>query len=252
MRRERLVELLAGRWRALPVLIALVGIWIFFSLQSDVFLSSHNLSNLSMQIVVTGVIGLALVLVLLVGEIDLSVVYLSVVCAAIAATLSVYAGWPFALALAGGIGAGAIWGLGQGFVTTFFRVPSFIVTLGGSLMLTAALLEILPPDGQILLGRDPIGSIANAFLPSWLSYLGLAAALVVVGWLKLQTYRQRRRRGLPSSFAGSVLAPVAAIGVAGAVLVVMFDGYRGVPVAVAVLLILLAAVRVRDDANQVR
>ena len=239
MRRDRLVELLAGRWRTLPVLIALVAIWVFFSSQSDVFLSSHNLSNLSLQIVVTGVIALALVLVLLVGEIDLSVVYLSVVCAAIAATLSEYVRLPLALALAGGVGVGAIWGLGQGFVTTYFRVPSFIVTLGASLILTAALLEVLPADGQILLARNPIASIANAFLPSWLSYVGLAATLVIVGLLKLHTYQHRRRQGLAPTLAGSVVAPVAMVGIAGAALVVVFDGYRGVPVAVTVLLILL-------------
>ena len=181
-RRGQLLELLAGRWRVVPVLIALVGIWIFFSVQSDVFLSSRNLSNLALQIVVMSVIGLALVLVLLVGEIDLSVAYLSAVCAAIAATLSVRLGWPFALALAGGVGAGALWGLGQGLVTTRFRVPSFIVTLGASLILTGVLQKLLPSDTyEIGLVNDPIALIANAFLPSWLSFVGVAAAVVVVG-----------------------------------------------------------------------
>jgi D-xylose transport system permease protein len=239
-RRGQLLELLAGPWRVVPVLIALVGIWIFFSLQSSVFLSSRNLSNLALQIVVMSVIGLALVLVLLVGEIDLSVAYLSAVCAAVAATLSVRLGWPFALALAGGVGAGALWGLGQGLVTTRFRVPSFIVTLGASLILTGVLQKLLPSDTyEIGLVNDPIALIANAFLPSGLSFAGVAAAVVVVGLLKLQTHRQRRQYGFKSSLIGTVLAPAAAVAVAGAVLVTVFDGYRGVPVAVAVLLILL-------------
>ena len=204
----------------MPVLIALVGIWIFFSVQSNVFLSSRNLSNLALQIVVMSVIGLALVLVLLVGEIDLSVAYLSAVCAAVAATLSVRLGWPFALALAGGMGAGALWGLGQGLVTTRFRVPSFIVTLGASLILTGILQKLLPSDTyEIGLVNDPIALIANAFLPSWLSFAGVAAAVVVVGMLKLQTYRQRRQHGFKSSLIGTVLAPVAAVAIAGAVLV---------------------------------
>ena len=235
-----LLELLAGPWRLVPVLIALVGIWIFFSVQSSVFLSSRNLSHLALQIVVMSVIGLALVLVLLVGEIDLSVAYLSAVCAAVAATLSVRLGWPFALALAGGVGAGALWGLGQGLVTTRFRVPSFIVTLGASLILTGILQKLLPSDTyEIGLVNDPIALIANAFLPSWLSFAGVAAAVVLVGILKLQTYRQRRQHGFKSSLIGTVLAPVAAVAIAGAVLVTVFDGYRGVPVAVAVLLVLL-------------
>ena len=235
----RMLEMLAGRWRALPVLIALAGIWIAFASLSDVFLSSHNLSNLSLQIVVTSVISLSLVLVLLVGEIDLSVAYLSAVCAAIAAQLSVNFGWPFLFALAGGVLAGAAWGLAQGFITTRFRVPSFIVTLGGSLMLTAALLKILPGEGQILLVRDPIGAIANSYLPDWLSYLGVAVAVLCVGLLRLQSHTQSRREGAASSIARMVLVPSCVLGVAGAVIVALLGGYRGVPVAIAMLLVLL-------------
>ena len=237
-----LLEFLAGRWRTVPVLIALALIWAVFATQSDVFLSSRNLSTLALQIVVTSVIGLSLVLVLIAGEIDLSVAYLSAVCAAVAATLSVNAGWPFALALSGGVGTGALWGFVQGFVTTRFAIPSFIVTLGGSLILTGALQKILPSDTyEIGLVKDPIASIANTFLPGWASYVGVAIAAALVAALRLETYFSRRGHGFSPSLAVSVVVPVGVAAIGGAAVVSVFEGYRGVPVAVALLAVLLCS-----------
>src|SRR5436309_16109587 len=66
-------ELLGSDLRALPVVIGLVALWIFFAFQSDVFLTSQNLSNLLLQSTVVGVMALGLMFVLLVKEIDLSV-----------------------------------------------------------------------------------------------------------------------------------------------------------------------------------
>src|SRR6218665_192782 len=73
VKRRSFGELLATDLRALPVVVGLVALWIFFALQSDVFLSPRNLSNLMLQSVVVGIMSLGLLFVLLVKEIDLSV-----------------------------------------------------------------------------------------------------------------------------------------------------------------------------------
>src|SRR6218665_694884 len=73
VKRRSFSELLATDLRALPVVVGLVALWIFFAPQSDVFLSPRNLSNLMLQSAVVGIMSLGLLFVLLVKEIDLSV-----------------------------------------------------------------------------------------------------------------------------------------------------------------------------------
>ena len=77
--------------RSLTVGITLVAVWVFFWVRdpNDVFLSARNLSNLTLQITVTGLLALGLVFVLLIGEIDLSVAALSGVSAAVPAATAI-------------------------------------------------------------------------------------------------------------------------------------------------------------------
>ena len=72
-KRRSFGELLSSDLRALPIVIGLVALWIFFASQSDVFLTPRNLSNLLVQSTVVGIMALGLMFVLLVKEIDLSV-----------------------------------------------------------------------------------------------------------------------------------------------------------------------------------
>src|SRR5260370_40744808 len=66
-------ELLATDLRALPIVVGLIVLWAFFALQSNVFLTPLNLSNLLVQSTVTGIMALGILFVLLVKEIDLSI-----------------------------------------------------------------------------------------------------------------------------------------------------------------------------------
>ena len=79
---------------SLPILLGLVVIAIIFQLTNSKFLSPVNLTNLMVQLSAVGTISVGIVLVLLIGEIDLSVGAVSGFTAAIMAVLSVKAGWP--------------------------------------------------------------------------------------------------------------------------------------------------------------
>ena len=79
----------AGELGSMPVVIGLIVIWIVFQLLDSAFLSSENLSNLATQMAATGTIALGIVLVLLLGEIDLSVGSVAGVTSAILAVLNV-------------------------------------------------------------------------------------------------------------------------------------------------------------------
>src|SRR5215211_7133665 len=132
-RADLLRRFLQGDLGELRVIVALALIWFIFQVQEDRFLSATNLTNLALQITAVGLISVGVVLVLLLGEIDLSVGAVSGLCAAIFAVLSVKHGWGTFPALLIAIGAGTAIGIFQGFISTRFGIPTFVVTLAGLL-----------------------------------------------------------------------------------------------------------------------
>ncbi len=101
-----LTRLRGGDLGPLPVVIGLIVIWAVFQAQNDAFLSSRNLVNLTLQCAATGTIALGIVLVLMLGEIDLSVGSVSGLAAAILAVGAVSQGWLAAAGAAGALAAG--------------------------------------------------------------------------------------------------------------------------------------------------
>ena len=82
-------ELLSSDLRALPVVVSLVALWIFFAVESPIFLTARNISNLLLQSTVTGIMAIGIMFVLLVREIDLSVAAINGVTAVLMAKLVV-------------------------------------------------------------------------------------------------------------------------------------------------------------------
>lgn len=241
MTRHDILAAFATRWRMLPVLFALMLIWGYFAWANPLFISPRNLSNLSLQIVVTSIVALGLMFVLVIGEIDLSVAASGAVSAAISAGLAVNSGVDIGFAVALGLGTGAMIGAIQGAVVTWFRAPAFIVTLGMSLILQGILLDLLPEGTNLIsLVGTPLGKIATLYLPkAWgFGLLGIMVALYFL--LALQSWRAQRSNGLNSPFARQVLLPAAGILLVGVAAVSVFNAYRGVPALVAFLLVLLA------------
>jgi len=109
-KRRSFGELLSSDFRALPIVIGLVALWIFFSIESDVSLTARNLSNLLVQSTVVGIMALGLMFVLLVKEIDLSIAAINGVTSVLMAKLIVEFGvspWvavPVAILIGAGIG----------------------------------------------------------------------------------------------------------------------------------------------------
>ena len=111
VKRRSFSELLSSDFRALPIVIGLVALWIFFASQSDVFLTARNLSNLLVQSTVVGIMALGLMFVLLVKEIDLSIAAINGVTSVFMAKLIVEYGFspwiavPIAILIGAGIGS---------------------------------------------------------------------------------------------------------------------------------------------------
>jgi D-xylose transport system permease protein len=187
-----------GELGSLPVIIGIAAIWLIFWIANPNFLTPGNLTNLVLQLAATGTISLGVVLVLLLGEIDLSVGAVSGVTAAVMAVLSVHHGVPGWLAILIGLVAGAAIGAFQGFWVTRFRIPAFVVTLAGLLAWTGALLAVLGDTGTVNITDPTITGLANTFfipLAAWLLALLVAAAYAAA---KLLERRRRVAAGLPT------------------------------------------------------
>jgi D-xylose transport system permease protein len=241
-RRRATMEMIAGRYRIVPVLIMLTLIWGFFATQNSDFVGNRNLTNLLVQIVVTATIALGIVFVLLMAEIDLSVAANSGACATLAAILVVNHGWPSGAGIAAGIATGAAIGLIQGAVVTKFGVPSFVVTLGSQLVLLGAILQLLPGGtGQVSLFGTGIADISGTYLSSTLGWCVAIGAVVVFALLQIGTARDARSRGLGAGVLRAVAGPVLAVAIATFAVVSMLNSYLGVPLPVVILFALLAA-----------
>jgi D-xylose transport system permease protein len=239
--RQRLLDALGGRWRFVPVLIILVAIWVFFSLLSPNFLSPRNLTNLSIQIVVTTIIGLGLLFVLLIGELDLAIVVTSAIAATVAGALTTQFEAPLLVAIAGAIASGLIIGLIQGSIVNFFRAPAFIVTLGFSIALQGVLLAVLPSSGTISLVATQIAAISTIYLSTAQGWVAGAIGVATYGFFRYRSLSSRRRHGLSASMLPTVAVPTVIVAVAAAAIVGTMNAYRGVPLAIALLLLLMCA-----------
>jgi D-xylose transport system permease protein len=231
-------ELLATDLRALPIVVGLIALWAFFALESNVFLTPLNLSNLLVQSTVTGIMALGILFVLLVKEIDLSIAAINGITAVLMAKLIVEFGFPPWLAVCIAIVVGAAIGSLSARWVTFVGVPSFVVTLGLGLALNGLQLILLPKTARYGLMGTGIESIAQTKLEglwAWVAYcIGLAGFALLV----LSNASRRRRHGLDVHVA-SVALPLIGGAVLGAVVVAILNAHQGIPLVVLIFAILL-------------
>ncbi|WES64872.1 hypothetical protein P0L94_02090 [Microbacter sp. GSS18] len=204
-----------GDLGSLPVVVGLALIWTVFQTLNPVFLSSTNLVNLTMQCAAIGTIALGVVLVLLVGEIDLSVGSVSGLAAAVLAVSFVQLGWNPVLALLAAIGSGAVAGACYGWLYTRFGVPSFVITLAGLLGFLGVQLWVLGDTGSINLPFDSwlVRFAQQMFLPAWASYAIAAATVAAYAWTRTAHARRRAAANLVSRGYGEIALRTGALAV---------------------------------------
>jgi len=230
----------AGDLGSLPIILGLVVIGVIFQSQNDNFLTPLNLVNLIVQMAGIATIAYGLVFILLLGEIDLSVGYVSAV-AAVGMTLLLREpnGWPWYLAVAAALVAAACIGLLHGLIIVTFQVPSFVVTLAGFLAWNGVVLIMIGGGGTVIIQDPVIKGITKQFLPQIWGWLAAAAFIGFFALSQFQQVSSRKRQGLstkPLQIIGLQMLLLALI-VGGAVYVANQD--RGLPVVGIILMILL-------------
>jgi D-xylose transport system permease protein len=181
-----------------PALVGLLAIWTYFQLRQPTYLSARNISNLVLQIGVTGTLAVGIVLVLLLSEIDLSVGSVSILCSAVLGDAIVNHGvqwyWGIALMLL----VGAAIGVFQGFWVAVVGVPSFVVTLAGLLGWQGVQQWVLGTTGTINVSDPKIGAIATTTLPAAWGWALAIAGSSVYAFVRVREQVLRRRAGLPA------------------------------------------------------
>jgi len=232
-------QLLRGDLGFLPVLITLVVIVIFFTIVSNgIFLRPENLSNLVGQIATIGILGLGVIMVLLLGEIDLSIASVSTLCSVVMGVLSERAGAPAWVAILAALLAGAVIGFINGYFVAVLRVPSFIVTLAGSIGYAGLLLNLLAGQSTLIINNSFIVAIAGSpqsFLPDYLGIALPAIAILLYAAGLIYTYLRRKRAGLRTSSILWVIAQIVIVAVLVMGAVAVFESYTGVPYSTAIL-----------------
>jgi D-xylose transport system permease protein len=220
-----------GELGSLPVIVGLIVIWLYFSLSEENFLTAGNLTNLMLQITAVGIIAVGVVLVLLLGEIDLSVGVVSGLAAACMAVLNVRHGWPGWAAILVAVLVGTAVGLFQGGFITVFQVPSFVVTLAGLLGFQGVLLYVLGDTGTINITDDLMVDLANTFYSDYVGWIIAIVLLVPYVLLTLYGYRKRLAAGLETTPLALVALRMAVVVIGVIVAVAVLNADRGVPLA---------------------
>lgn len=101
--------------------------------RSGTFLRPDNLSNLMLQMSVTGILAVGMLMVIVSGNIDLSVGSVLGLAGGTAAILMYFYGYGMTAAIVAAIAVAILIGIFQGFLTAYLNIPAFIVTLGGLL-----------------------------------------------------------------------------------------------------------------------
>lgn len=213
----RLSDAVSSIWQQIRVnlqtytlITAAVLIWLFFNYRTDgMFLSPRNFSNLFRQMTVTAFLSVGMVLVIVTGNIDLSVGKLAGFVSVMVAYYQAYklAGWlPEEVALLGqtidqdimiavasvliGVGVGLLVGIIQGYIIAYLNVTAFIVTLGSMWLFNGLIL--LRTDGRTIPANKPLFSdIAQGYLTTDAGWI-LAGATVL--FLFLTMFRSRRKK----------------------------------------------------------
>ncbi len=239
IQRRTMGQLLRGDLGFIPVLITLVVIMVFFQvITNNLFFSTGNLTNLFLQTAQIGLVGLGVILVLLLGEIDLSVAAVSTLCGVIMGVLSERVGLPPLLSIPGALLAGALAGFINGYFIAVLRIPSFIVTLAASITYSGLLITLLQGQATLLIQNSFIDNIAGtptSYFPDSLGIgLPTAGALVYIIY-RILNYRKRASMGLTNPSLPQLLAYliIPVVLVEGAVII--FESNHGVPYSTGIL-----------------
>lgn len=239
-------ELVTRNLRQSGIFVALVAIVALFAAIDPMFLSARNLTSIVLQFTYILILAIGMVMIIIAGQIDLSVGSVVALTGAVSAVVVIREGMPWYVGVLAALVVGLLVGAWQGFWVAYVGIPGFIVTLAGMLLFRGLTYVVLDNVSLSPFGGTYYG-IANGFLNGLLGGMGFDVftlvifAIAVVGYAVAQ-WRSRRGRLAYQQSVESLPMFFAKLAVVGAV--VMWFGYqlatyRGLPVVLIVLAVLV-------------
>src|SRR5437763_7830362 len=233
------LKLRTSALRAYTMLLALIVIWLFFQWATrdqyhpyGLFLGAVNFSKLLQQMAVTGVLAVGMLMVIVSGNIDLSV---GAVVGLAGGTAALAQGWGVGPSLAAAILVGLTIGLLQGTLVAYFNIPAFIVTLGGLEAWRGVILK-LTKGATIPVELPFFRSLGRDFIDPRIG-IGLAiAAIAAIIWMNIRRRRARERHGLAALSFGAIAARIAIPSIVIVAFIFLMNKAGGVPIPVIFLL----------------
>ena len=238
------------------LIIALLFIWLLFgSLTGGIFFSSRNLSNLLRQMTIVSFLSIGMTLVIITGNIDLSVGsvtgFIGVIAAYLQAVMlpEILPGlFPSLSAEVLGILSTIVTiiicllvsllvGIYQGYIIAYLKVPAFIVTLGGMLIFRGAILGV--SGGRTIVPiENSLRWVAQGYLPKNLGIILVVITTMVIFLMSLRSRNKKKKYGFKIKPLNHDLMTASAFSVLvlGSVLIV--NNYRGVPNPVIIMVVI--------------
>jgi D-xylose transport system permease protein len=225
--------------RAYTMLLALIVIWLFFQWATrdqyhpyGIFLGAVNFSKLLQQMAVTGILAVGMLMVIVCGNIDLSIGAIVGLAGGIAALTQ---GWGLLPCLAAAIVVGLLIGALQGTLVSYFNIPAFIVTLGGLEAWRGVILK-LTKGATIPVEHPFFRSLGRDFIDPRIGF-GLAALGVIgIVWSNLRRKRARQRHALSPMSSGALAARILIPSIVIVGFIFLMNQAGGVPIPVIFLL----------------
>jgi D-xylose transport system permease protein len=230
----------AGELGTLPIIVGLVLIVVTFGILEENFFTERNFTNLLLQMAAVATMAIGVVFVLLIGEIDLSVGFVSAV-GAVVMTLLLRPddpGWPWWAAIGVALLCTTTIGLLHAIVITKAGVPSFVVTLAGFLIWSGVVLILTTQystAGTIRIQDDTVVGIANDFLSEFWGWVLAVVTVTAYAALQLRMAIARRTRGLAGKPMSLIVLQTLGLAAVTLAAVWYLNQDRGVPKVILIL-----------------
>jgi len=244
---KTILEKIRANLKTYTMILALLFIWLLFAaITNGIFLNPRNLSNLFRQMTIVSFLAMGMVLVIVTGNIDLSVGSATGLVSAVAAycqkdllipiVTKIFPDIDIAtrgllvtvIAIVVALLVGLLIGLWQASLIAYLGIPAFIVTLGGMLIFRGGVLGVT--QGKTLIPiEDDFRLIAQGYIPK---PLGWAVGIVVAVFIFIGIFRNRRMKGqygfaLPPMYLDVLKA--SAFSALILIFVLLMNYYRGIP-----------------------
>ncbi len=226
----------ASALRAYVMIFVLGLIWLYFHWATDsIFLTSRNLSNLMTQMSVTAILAVGMLMVIVSGNIDLSVGSVLGFAGGLAAFAMTTLEYSLPVSILFAIVIGVVIGLFHGVLTAYLNIPAFIVTLGGLLAWRGATKWLLGGN-TIPVSSDTFKFIGQGNVPLTIGWILAGVAILAVLFMAYRKAASIKQYGLgEANYGAELLKALLPIGGIVAFIWVM-NSYQGVPIPVLILL----------------